>query len=737
MPTQRMHIRTFLIALFIVTGDSTQICAVEPIPAQFVQVAKGFSRPVWLGQAPGNPERMFILEQHTGLVRILDLTTNKIANEPFLSLPEVTKASEQGLLGMAFHPQYQTNGLVFINATIPGNGKAGRTVILCYKAIGDPKSATRVDPQSRTEILAIDQPEWNHNGVWLAFGPDGFLWIGTGDGGGGGDHHGNIGNGQDRTSMLGKMLRIDIDRGSPYSLPTNNMMHDGKLTPIVAFGLRNPWRCDFDSETGDLWIGDVGQNLWEEIDVLPAGAIGLNFGWRVREGFHPYGKGNQQPVTPVTDPIYEMARADAHSITGGCLYRGSAIPSLRGTYICADYWSGRFWSMRYDRTTGKATDAQECTAQVKGASRLGAISTFGKDLAGEIYLCDLSGGSLWKLMPLVGATTTVARDWTASLRVPANGPKGAPALLSQTSAFVDTAALKPAAALTAYEVNAPFWSDGTSKRRWLAMPRTGKVTFSVNEPWIFPAGTVAVKHFDWTPDERQPHTTKRLETRLLVANDSGGVYGVTYRWRDDQSDADVVMAATTTPLTITKADGSERTQTWFFPGPADCLQCHIPQAGHFLGLSSKQLNRKQGDGTNQIEALTKSAVFSNPPAQETQAHLPRLASPTDTARTLEDRARAYLDTNCAFCHRPGGTPMNFDLRWDVPLAQQRIVNAPVIQAFGIDPVHLITPGDPEHSLIWRRAHTTDEKLRMPSMARMTIDEFGTDLLAQWISSLKH
>jgi glucose/arabinose dehydrogenase len=373
------------------------------------RVASGLSLPDFVAAPPGDTDRLFILEQHRGAIRILNLGNGAVQTNAFLTLSGVTTGNEQGLLGLAFHPNYASNGFFYVNYTTTGGGPAGHSEIARFQAIGDPRRADIADPATKTVLLAYDQPEENHNAGWLGFGPDGFLYISVGDGGGANDQHGTIGNGQNRNTLLGKMLRIDVDHGSPYAIPNDNPFRgvSGAREEIWALGLRNPWRCSIDRVTGDLWIGDVGQDRREEIDVIPAGVGGLNFGWRPREGSsqnpaHP----SETPVTPATSPVYDYGHGPLGlCVIGGCVYRGSAIPGLQGVYLFADYGSSRFWSFRY--TGAAVTNVLERTAELNSGSPkpITQLSSFGEDANGELYLCDLTGS----IYAIVSATPTSIR----------------------------------------------------------------------------------------------------------------------------------------------------------------------------------------------------------------------------------------------------------------------------------------------------------------------------------------
>lgn len=358
-------------------------------------VVSGLARPVWVGHAPGDFNRLFILEQRsgsTGRVRIFDLTTNTLLATPFLSLT-VSTASEQGLLGMAFHPDYGNNGYFYLNYT----NSAGTTIVARFQVSADPNVA---NPASFSQVLSIAQPFSNHNGGWIDFGPDGYLYIGMGDGGSANDP-GN--RAQTITNqLLGKMLRLDVngddfpaDNNRNYAIPADNpfvgVTGDDE---IWAYGLRNPWRNAFDRATGDLWIADVGQNAIEEISFQPASSTGgENYGWRCYEGNNAFNTTGCPPANTMVFPIHTYTHAGgACSITGGEVYRGCAIPELHGTYFFADVCSNQVWSLKYNGVS--VTDFTNRTAQLGAGTN---IVSFGMDAYGEMYICNL-GGTVRKIV---------------------------------------------------------------------------------------------------------------------------------------------------------------------------------------------------------------------------------------------------------------------------------------------------------------------------------------------------
>ncbi len=353
----------------------------QPESAQWEPLIQGLNRPVDLQSPPDGSGWLFVLEQD-GLIRLAE-ADGSLQPTPFLDIRDRvgTEGGEQGLLGLAFDPAYAENGFFYLNYT----DRDGNTVIARYQRA----TPTQADPASETRLLHISQPYANHNGGGLAFGPDGYLYIALGDGGYRADPHGNA---QNTNSLLGKILRIDVHSGQPYAIPADNpFTHGGGRAEVWAWGLRNPWRFTFDPATGDLYIADVGQEKWEEVDYLPAGAPPpYNFGWDYYEGSHPF-EGQPPEDAGLIFPVYEYGHDQGCSITGGVVYRGSDLPpEWQGLYLYSDFCSGHVWGLR-------RTDAGTWENRLLYAS-LGNIASFGQDPSGEVYLVDYRGQVL-KLVP--------------------------------------------------------------------------------------------------------------------------------------------------------------------------------------------------------------------------------------------------------------------------------------------------------------------------------------------------
>ncbi len=399
---KRNAVLAYSLALAACGGGGSRDVAVEPAPDPspgpslavqrvFPNLAD-FSSPVALLQAPGDGSRWFVVEQ-AGRVMVFDNTSTVSQAATFVDIrTRVTAGGEMGLLGMAFHPGFPADRRVFLSYTNTTSGRVSR-----ISAFTTADNGATLDPASEQILLTVQQPEENHKGGNVAFGPDGYLYIGLGDGGGANDQHGQIGNAQRLTILLGKILRIDVDgiAGASYRIPTDNPFAGNPLCgaggtgtqecpELYAWGLRNPWRWSFDSQTNELWVGDVGQNAMEEVDRVQRGG---NYGWRCLEGTRDTGNGCGSPQN-LLPPVAQYGRSLGFSVTGGYVYRGSAIPSLVGRYVFGDYGSGRIWSIPADTAP---------TLTVSGGFASGLrITSFGRDQDGELYVVHYDG-ELYKL----------------------------------------------------------------------------------------------------------------------------------------------------------------------------------------------------------------------------------------------------------------------------------------------------------------------------------------------------
>jgi uncharacterized repeat protein (TIGR03806 family) len=664
-----------------------------------------FDKPLWFGFAPGDGARRYVVEQG-GVIWVFEGRQDVAGAAEFLRLPVSRENAEEGLLGLAFHPDYATNGRFFVYYSAPVDDAADRhTVVSAF--VRDPGGDAARTAATEQVLLSIPQPYGNHKGGSLLFGPDGYLYLGTGDGGSGGDPQDN---GQNPDTLLGKVLRLDVDTAddtclTPYGIPADNPFAEGRCGPdaaarpeIFALGMRNPWRMSFDRDTGQLWAGEVGQDDWEEVSVIRRGG---NFGWRRVEGEVCFRPADCDP-TDFDPPVYVYPHTEGKSITGGYVYRGRAFPELYGAYVYGDYANGRVYALRVDER-GRTTNTVLAETRRK-------ITSFGEDPEGELYI--VTFGAERSLSTLVRAAA-----------VPA--PPPLPATLSQTGCFADTAGYVLAAGVVPYDLNSPLWSDGSAKARAFALPDAGRASFDANGHVSFPVGTVLVKTFSLGAP------AKRVETRLLVRQASGW-QGFSYRWRADQSDADLLVGAETGEYPT-----PEGALTWSFPSRAQCNDCHTIAGGGSLGPSHAQWQRTvRFDDTDrpQIEALV-SAGYVDAPSAEVAAR-PAFPRPDDEAAPVEARARAMLDANCAFCHQPEGPAVaRIDLRAQTPFADTGLCDAlPGQGDLEIAEARIVAPGAPERSILHARMSRRGEG-QMPTFATMRVDELGVELVRRWIAEM--
>lgn len=661
-----------------------------------------FASPLYLAGVPG-ADRVVVVEQG-GRLHAFDNDPTVTASRVVLDLSgRVLFSGEQGLLGLAFDPEFAQNRFIYVHYSVAA---PARSVIarFTWEAASD-----LVDPASERVILEVAQPYSNHNGGSLQFGPDGYLYVAFGDGGSAGDPDNNA---QNRSNPLGAILRIDVhpaDLGAPYGVPNSNpFAADGDpatLGEIWAFGLRNPYRMSFDRQTGELWVGDVGQSSREEIDRIERGG---NYGWSRFEGSELYNDAVTLAAgTTAIGPVYEYGRDEGIAIIGGYVYRGSAIAPLFGRYVYTDFGSGRVWALDRDDATVASNELLAVADQP---------TSLGEDNDAELYVVSRAG-SILTLEETSGAPSL-------------------PATLSATGVFTDLSALTPAPGLIEYDLNVPFWSDGAVKRRWIGLPGSTTIGFAAGGNWSFPVGTVLVKHFEMALDESRPGTRRRLETRILI-NDGATWQGFTYRWNSVGSEAQLLAGRETEVLTIRDPAGVERDQLYTYPSRSDCLQCHTAAAGRALGVRTRQLNREFGFPEaldNQLHTWNHIALFDRDIGAAAQyGALPALA---DSDAPIADRARAWLDVNCSQCHQPDGpTGLSLDLRADVATAAMNAVGVtPTVGDLGIADAAIIMPGSREQSVLWERIRRLDG-FRMPPLASHRVDDEGAELVGQWIDAL--
>lgn len=599
---------------------------------------------------------------------------------------------ELGLLGVAVHPDFPNDARIFVTYTINRGSPQAPEWALRLSSV-DWFGATITDPAAETVMLEIGTADAVHHAGTIGFDGTGALILSTGDGGP--DNFDPHDNAQDTNKLLGKLLRIDVDhndedRALPYAIPPDNPFATGGGAPeIYALGFRNPWKWSFDRATGDLWVADVGRYDREEVDMVVAGG---NYGWPAFEGTMCTGR-SSCTNPDLLPPLYELDRTGAGAaIIGGYVYRGKAIPELFGTYVFGD--------LVRSTISGVYQNGGGWEPTLLAESHDLPIS-FAQDHDGELYvLTYLAGTSVLKLV----------RNTSR--------PGDPPARLSQTGCVKPGDPQAAADGMIPYEVNVPFWSDGAEKSRYLALPDGAAIDIDADGDWQLPVGTVLMKHFR--------RGGRLIESRLLMHHGDGWA-GYSYEWNADQTDATLLGIGKTKMLD----DG-----LYTFPSRAACLYCHNSSAGYSLGLTTAQLNRLEYYPSSQrlapqlrtFEAVGLFAPLSAP--------APALPSLDDQTQSLDLRARAYLDVNCSYCHRPNGpTPVTMDLRFGVPFEDTGTCAVlPQRDDFGLYEAARIAPGSPGSSIVSYRIHAEDAA-QMPPLGRNRHDPNGAALVDAWIASL--
>jgi glucose/arabinose dehydrogenase len=691
----------------------------SPDPPSPYKVVRAFPRltvkqPLTMTPEPGTG-RLFIL-QHLGHWdgpgRLLAARDDQGASET-----EVLLEVDALAYGLAFHPDYERNGYLYLGLNGPLRGKDKTTQVVRYTV--DRRPTHRIDPASKLTI--IEWPSNGHNGGDLAFGDDGTLYVSSGDGSADSDAHLT---GQTLDDLLGCVLRIDVDRPDPgrnYGVPKDNPFvgRPGARPEIWAYGLRNPWRLTYDRESGQLWVGQNGQDLWEQVYLIRKGA---NYGWSVSEGSHVFQATRKAGPDPIAPPTAEHAHSEARSLTGGRVYRGRSLPGLVGAYLYGDWSTGRVWGIRHDGA--KVLWHRELVDTPFN------ITGFGTDHAGELYVIDQASG-FYRFEP----TTEADRP-----------AQPFPTRLSETGLFASVPDHTPHPAALPFEVSAPQWADGAVIiGRFAALPGLDKVEqkpqLNAGGAWTLPDGSVLVQtlSLDRLDDDGKP-ARKRVETRLLVRQ-QGEWTGFSYRWNDRQTDADLVPrdgASDAFEVADASAAGGRREQVWRYPARAECLFCHSRASGFVLGFAPLQLDRDHDYGgtvDNQLRTLEHIGVFQGPLPRRRDDR-PRLADPYASGAPLEARVKSYLHVNCSTCHvQEGGGNARMELGFTTSVGRMGVVDVPPLHnAFDIPDARLVAPGSPERSVLYYRVSRRGTG-QMPPLVSTEVDRKALDMIAEWIRGL--
>jgi len=683
----------------------------------------------------------------------------RFKDKPSVDSYEVLHKYEGVAYDFAFHPKFADNGFLFV-----GWNDEKRTRITRYLFN---KETFSLDLASATDFVSWKHD--GHNGAAIDFGPDGYLYVTSGDGSTDSDV---FLNGQRTDSLYAKVLRLDVDRqsnGKPYSIPADNPFvgRDDFAPETWAYGFRNPWRIEVDEVTGQVWVGNNGQDLWEQVYFVTKGA---NYGWSAYEGSRPFYLNRKLGPTPVSKPILEHSHAESRSLTGGIVYRGEKLPKLDGYYLYGDYSTGKIWAAKHDGK--KIVDQLELTDTSLN------ITDFKLNSRGELLIADHAkakeGGGFYQLVP----TSTKVKE--------SNFPK----TLSATGLFTDVATHELAEGILPYSVNAEQWADGLNQRRALALPafpdetgnrKTAPVGFRRNRPWEMPEGAVLIKTLSFpTADSERP-----VETQLLTLQDKDWAAYV-YKWNEDGTDAVLVgEGGEEVTLGIQTSEGL-RKQAWRHASRAECMFCHSRAAGFALSMNTLQMNRDHAYGKttdNQLRVLDRLGLFTDDWAEETKntlrneimkakglerkpadeqvkelfggnhsyphprsdrlVHSPtsstyaRQADPHDETASLDARARSYLQANCANCHvGAGGGNAVINLAHDFPDDKRELFDVkPKHLDFNVRKARLVAPGKPECSILLHRM-TILGPGQMPIIGRKTVDKKGVALIRKWIASMK-
>lgn len=699
-----------------------------------------FKNPLLLARCPDSEtvfgdKRLFVAEQ-AGKIWSFPQADGVEQADLFLDLtkaplkPDVVSAPARmdAIYGLVFPPDLADSRICYVCYVVSGKDGAPSQLpdgsrVSRFKVEGTPPRAV---PESEEVILT-----WlggGHNGGDLHFGPDGCLYISTGDGSFPNPPDALLA-GQDVSNLLSSILRIDVRRTQgdrKYTIPADNpfVNLDGARGEIWAYGFRNPWRMSFDPVTGDLWTGDVGWELYESvIRVEKAG----NYGWSIMEGPQPVRLEGKPGPTPLLPPALAIPHSEGMSVTAGYVYRGSQFPELTGQYLFGDWETRRIWAAKWDgQQLVERQDLVEPTIR---------ISAFGVDYDSEHLLLDYDDGTLHRF-----------------LRNPESGqPSKFPQTLSETGLFASVKDHAPAAGVEPFAVNAGMWSDHATAERFLALPDGTHVLWHdpakpitgtmFSRTFEFPANGVLAKTLSLEMTAGDPSSRRRIETQIL--HYTGRVWRpYTYAWNEEQTDATLIPSEgqeRTLSVIDANAPGGKRTQTWTYAGRAACQRCHNPWAGHMLAFNVPQLNGDVSAGHTQLDQLQSFGLLvrSAPEKANTEEKpLPRLVSPHATDNDLNTRARSYLHSNCAHCHRfGGGGTADIDLIFDTPLEKTKTLGTRPLQGtFGIHEAQIIARGDPYASVLYFRMSKIGRG-RMPHIGSEIVDPMGMELIHDWIRQL--
>jgi glucose/arabinose dehydrogenase len=733
--------------------------------------------PIFATRQPGS-DRLIVVAQawSYGPAGVQRLRTGGDASE----IEKLLEVPEGGVAySVCFHPNFAENGYLYLgwNGSLKGSPKQSRVTRYAM----DPKPPYKFDATSAKEIIAWDSD--GHNGADMTFGADGMLYVTSGDGTSDSDVNRT---GQDLTKLLAKVLRIDVDHpanGREYSVPADNpFVGRADVRPETwAVGLRNPWRITCDRESGQIWVGNNGQDLWEHVYLIQKGE---NYGWSTFEGGHPFYPDRKLAFEPVTKPAADHPHSEARSLTGGIVYRGKQFPDLVGHYLYGDYSTGKIWAINHE-------NGQTIAPRLIADTTL-AITSFLSDAEGEVLITDhkRDDGGFYRL-----ERNDVEALRTASAMFPRT--------LSESGLFASVANHQVQPGVIPYSVNSPLWSDGALKERFIAIPHKEgndmRIEFGTWRGWNFPDETVLIKSFALETVQGDPQSKRWIETRFLTKQ-NGEWEGYSYRWNNEQTDATLVAADGLNQeyqIQVAKTDehpeGLKRLN-WRYPSRSECMVCHSRAVNFVLGLNELQMNKEHDYGgvvDNQLRALehlgmlrvnyhgeatakikesgeaeakksglsekkdlekfasefveqriaTRDQREAKPTSLLTYApdKYRKLPNPNDASQPLEARARSYLHANCSNCHvEAGGGNSQMDMEFTRPLAETKLIDAlPMHHKFGLPDAKIVASGSPDRSvLLHRLSHRGSGTGQMPQLATSLVDSEAVKLIEDWIRDLK-
>lgn len=676
----------------------------DPFRVELAFPGLSFQRPTCVCEIPGT-HRLLVTEQ-AGKIFSFDKSEAGSATALICDLAEAVR-SEVSIKDLTFHPDFQTNRQLYLCY-----GRGGQESFVSMFRLKEDASALELDASS--EVVLLRWPWGGHGGGCLRFGPDGMLYISSGDGSGPTPPD-LLNTGQDVSDLLGAVLRIDVDQAdgeTPYSIPADNPFVDveNARPEIWAYGLRNPWKFGIDSKTGSVFVADNGWETWEMIHLLQAGS---NCGWPIMEGRARLRTDIERGPTPITPPIKDHPHSEANSVIGGPVYRGSTLPGLDGWFVYGDYITGTVWGLALQ------ADGQ-LDHQTLADSDLHIVD-FAEGSQGEIYVLDFDQtGQLYRLVPSDEPDTSSAF----------------PRRLSQTGLFRSLETLEPAMGVVPYQIATPQWMDGAVAKRWVAIPGTHSISMSATELIgnDFPDDTVLVKHVELPATDHSP--TIRLETQILHRL-QGTWNPYSYQWDDGGHDAHLADAqGADRSLQNPKQPGQSR--TWHVASINECRLCHSAGSGFVLGFNARQLDialprKGESKSVMQLDFLSDLRVLLECP--KPAENLPKFVDPLDSTQSLSDRARSYLHANCGVCHnRQGPATISFYAHRDYALDELNITKRPGIGHFDIPSPQLLAPGQPYRSIILYRMSKLGYG-RMPYVGSRMVDSRGVELIKDWILSL--